>query len=104
MTKLDITKTNDAVDELLAVTTNPRHRFLLETYHRHRFLEMAGRYSEIFAPEMTVANPVYHFNALGINATLSTSRSSTQKASRSRFRIISSPRSRLPPSKLLEQR
>ncbi|MFM2301671.1 MAG: hypothetical protein RLZZ84_1407 [Pseudomonadota bacterium] len=70
MTKLDITKTNDAVDALLAVTTNPRHRFLLETYHRHRFLEMAGRYAEIFAPEMTVANPVYHFNALGITATL----------------------------------
>lgn len=70
MTKLDITKTNDAVDALLAVTTNPRHRFLLETYHRHRFLEMAGRYPEIFDPAMTVANPVYHFNALGITATL----------------------------------
>ena len=70
MTKLDITKTNDAVDALLAVTTNPRHRFLLETYHRHRFLEMAGRYAEIFDPAMTVANPVYHFNALGIAATL----------------------------------
>lgn len=70
MTKLDITRTNDAVDELLAVTTNPRHRFLLETYHRHRFLEMAGRYAEIFDPAMTVANPVYHFNALGITATL----------------------------------
>ncbi len=56
---------------ILAVTTNPRHRFLLETYQRHRFLEMAGRYGKIFAPEMTVANPVYHFNALGIVATLS---------------------------------
>jgi hypothetical protein len=70
MPKLDVRRTNDAVDRLLAVTANPRHRFMLETYHRHRFLEMAGRYAEIFAPDMTVENPVYHFNALGIAATL----------------------------------
>jgi len=53
-TKFDITRTNDAIDRLLAVTTNPRHRFLLQTFYRHRFLEIAGRYEEIFAPDMTV--------------------------------------------------
>jgi hypothetical protein len=70
MAKLDITKTNVAVERLLQVTENPRHRFMLMAYCRHRFLEIAGRYEEIFVPEMTVENPVYHFRALGINATL----------------------------------
>lgn len=69
-TKFDITRTNDAIDKLMLVTQNPRHRFLLQTYYRHRFLEIAGRYQEIFVPEMTVARPVYHFKALGIVATL----------------------------------
>ena len=53
-----------------ATTTNPRHRFLLQAYYRHRFLEVAGRYGEIFAPEMMVANPVYHFHAGGTPADL----------------------------------
>jgi hypothetical protein len=70
MIKLDVTQTNDAVDRLLAVTTNPRHRFMLLAYHRHRFLEIAGRYEEIFAPDMMVAEPVYHFKLAGVNATL----------------------------------
>jgi hypothetical protein len=70
MAKLDVTTTNDAIDRLLEVTENPRHRFLLMAYHRHRFLEIAGRYEEIFVPEMTVDEPVYHFKALGITATL----------------------------------
>ncbi|MGJ7508654.1 hypothetical protein [Variovorax sp. GT1P44] len=67
---LDVRKTNRAIDELLKVTTNPRHRFMLEAYHRHRFLEIAGRYEEIFAPDMTVANPTYHFEVAGNSATL----------------------------------
>jgi hypothetical protein len=65
-TKFDITKLNDAIDRLLAVTTNPRHRFLLQAFYRHRFLEVAGRYQEIFAPDMTVETPVYNFNYSGI--------------------------------------
>jgi hypothetical protein len=60
--ELDITKTNIAVERLLEATENPRHRFLLDSYNRHRYLEMAGRYKEIFAPDMTVDHPVYHFN------------------------------------------
>lgn len=66
----DITRTNRAVDELLATTTKPRHRYLLQAYYRHRFLEIAGRYEEIFAPEMMVSVPVYNFKYSGIDARL----------------------------------
>lgn len=59
-----------AIERLLAVTENPRHRFLLRAYYRHRYLEIAGCYEEIFAPEMMVEHPVYHFDAVGINTTL----------------------------------
>ena len=52
MPKYDITQLNVAVDKLLAVTTNRRHRFMLQAYSRHRYLEVAGRYEEIFAPDM----------------------------------------------------
>jgi hypothetical protein len=31
---------------------------------------MAGRWQEIFAPEMTVEHPVYHFNVFGIDTVL----------------------------------
>jgi len=65
MPTYDITQTNIAVERLLEQTDNPRHRFLLHSYNRHRYLEMAGRYKEIFAPEMTVDHPVYHFNLFG---------------------------------------
>ncbi len=68
--KLDITKLNVAIDELLKVTQNPRHRFMLQSYYRHRFLEVAGRYQEIFAPDMTVESPVYHWNYSGLVTTL----------------------------------
>ncbi len=70
MIKHDITKTNIAIERLLETTTNPRHRFLLMAYHRHRFLEIAGRYEEIFAPEMMNPNPAYHVHAGGNNVTL----------------------------------
>ncbi|MFD4693250.1 hypothetical protein [Streptomyces sp. NPDC058463] len=70
MDRLDITKTNDEIDRLMKVTENPRHRFLLTAYYRHRYLEIAGRYEEIFAPEMTVESPVYHFNYAGVSARL----------------------------------
>jgi len=63
--QLDITQTNKAVQELIEVTENPRHRYLLQAYDRHRNLEHAGRFEEIFAPEMTVEHPVYRFNMIG---------------------------------------
>src|SRR5215469_10943228 len=61
MPKFDITKLNVAIDQLLETTQNPRHRFMLQAYARHRALELAGRFEEIFAPEMMSMNPVYHF-------------------------------------------
>lgn len=70
MPKYDITKLNVAIDKLLDTTTNPRHRFLLQAYSRHRYLEVAGRYGEIFAPEMMNPNPAYHVHAGGSNVTL----------------------------------
>lgn len=63
--QLDIRRTNIAVQELIEVTENPRHRHLLEAYDRHRNLEHAGRFEEIFAPEMTVERPIYRFNMIG---------------------------------------
>jgi hypothetical protein len=62
---LDVTTLNAAVDRLLEKTTDPRHRFLLSAYAHHRLLEVAGRYKEIFSPEMTVPEPVYHFDLMG---------------------------------------
>lgn len=65
MAHFDITQTNVAVERLLEVTENPRHRYLLAAYGRHRYLEMAGRYEEIFTPEMTVEHPVYRLSMIG---------------------------------------
>src|SRR5262249_16611723 len=70
MSKHDITKTNEAVRDLIVKTNDPRHRFLLMAYDRHRNLEMAGRYEEIFAPDMMVARPTYHIHAHGLHVTL----------------------------------
>src|ERR1700736_3921893 len=70
MSRFDITQTNVAVERLIETTTNPRHLYLLHAYNRHRYLEMAGRFEDIFAPDMTVEKPVYHFNVLGMTTTL----------------------------------
>lgn len=70
MSRFDITQTNRAVERLIETTDNPRHLYLLHAYNRHRYLEMAGRYEEIFAPDMTVEKPVYHFNMLDRSFTL----------------------------------
>jgi hypothetical protein len=70
MKNLDITRLNVAVDRLLYVTDNPRHRFLLMAYARHRALEVAGRYEEIFAPEMMSPQAVYHITAAGNDVVL----------------------------------
>ena len=68
--RFDIRQTNAAVERLIETTDNPRHLYLLHAYNRHRYLEMAGHFEEIFAPEMTVDKPVYHFNMLGMTTTL----------------------------------
>jgi hypothetical protein len=70
MSRFDITKVNAAVERLIEATENPRHLYLLHAYNRHRYLELAGRFEEIFTPEMTVEKPVYHFNMLDMTTTL----------------------------------
>jgi hypothetical protein len=70
MLNLDITKSNIGIDKLLAVTTNPRHRYILMNYSRHRYLEFSGRYDEVLAEDMTVETPVYNLHALGFNTTI----------------------------------
>jgi hypothetical protein len=71
MLNLDITKSNAGIDRLLAITTNPRHQYILMNYSRHRYLEFSGRYDEVLAADMIVDNPVYNLHALGFNATIS---------------------------------
>ncbi len=58
---LDITEQNRAVERVLEATENPRHRYLLQAYLRHRYLESAGRWPEILEPGLTVEHPVYRF-------------------------------------------
>ena len=70
MNRFDITQTNVAVERLIETTENPRHLYLLHAYNRHRYLEMAGRFEEIFTPEMMVERPVYRFNILDTTTTL----------------------------------
>jgi hypothetical protein len=70
MNRFDITQINAAVERLIETTENPRHLYLLHAYNRHRYLELAGRWEEIFTPEMTVEHPVYRFNLLDTVTTL----------------------------------
>jgi hypothetical protein len=65
ITRLDITQTNVAVRRLIERTKDPRHRYILQSYDRHRNLEHAGRFEEIFEPHMMVEHPVYRFNMFG---------------------------------------
>jgi hypothetical protein len=65
MDKLDPTTTTLAIDRLLEVTEEPRHRQILENYRRHALLEVSGRWREILEPEMTVEHPVYRINGGG---------------------------------------
>lgn len=70
MPKFDITQSNIGIDKLLAVTTNPRHRYILMSYSRHRYLEFSGRYDEVLADDMMVETPMYNLHALGFNTTI----------------------------------
>jgi hypothetical protein len=70
MVKYDVTKLNVAIDRLLMATQNSRHRFLLQAYSRHRYLEVAGRYEELFASDMMAPTPCYHLQAGRMNVRL----------------------------------
>ncbi len=63
----DITKGNMAIDRLLEVTTNPRHRYMLMSYARHRLLEFSGHYEDVLADDMMNDRPVYNFQAFGLD-------------------------------------
>ncbi len=65
MSRLDITTLNVAVERVLEHTSNPRHRYLLQSYIRHRYLETAGRWEEILDPALTTEHPFYRFSLLG---------------------------------------
>lgn len=59
----DITKTAEAAEKLLKrPEITPHQKRILENYRRHVLLEVAGRWPEIFVPEMTVEDPVYVVN------------------------------------------
>lgn len=62
--QLDIAKQNVAVEKVLNVTVNPRHRYMLQAYLRHRYLESAGRWEEILDSALTVAHPYYRFDMI----------------------------------------
>ena len=59
MSELALRRMFDTTDELLAGTSNPRHRRILINWRRHACLEIMGRYQELLAPDMTVPHPVY---------------------------------------------
>ena len=64
ISRLDITRQNAAVEQVLESTENPRHRYLLQSYLRHRYLESAGRWQEILDPALTVDHPYYRFSLI----------------------------------------
>lgn len=70
MPNLDLFNYPRAVDQQLAITSNPRHRYLLQAYSRHLLLEFSGRYEEVLADDMMVETPVYNLHALGFNTTI----------------------------------
>lgn len=70
MLNLDITKCNIAIDKLLEVTTNRRHRYILMSYARHRHLEFSGNYEAVLTDEMMADHPIYTIRALGIDLTI----------------------------------
>lgn len=49
----------DDIDVLIESTADPVHRAILVNYRRHGLLEVAGRYDELLAPDMTVRHPHY---------------------------------------------
>ena len=68
--KTDITKCNAGIDKLLETTTNPRHRYILMSYARHRHLEFSGQYEACLADDMMNDHPIYTIRALGVDTTI----------------------------------
>jgi hypothetical protein len=68
--KLDVTNLPREFDKMIAASSNPRHRQMLEVTRRHYILEFCGRMNEIFAPDMMVEDPVYYLNLDDSSTTL----------------------------------
>lgn len=66
----DITNINVAIDRLLETTANPRHRYILMSYARHRALEFSGHYDDVVADDMMNPHPIYTIRALGCDLTI----------------------------------
>jgi hypothetical protein len=47
------------IDAALARETDPHRRAILKNHRYHVILEVCGRYAEIFAPDLTIAEPRY---------------------------------------------
>ncbi|MDG5493283.1 hypothetical protein [Niveispirillum sp. BGYR6] len=52
-----------AADNALKRLENPRHRAIVANYRLHAMLEVAGRWPEIFVPELTVEDPFYRVSS-----------------------------------------
>jgi hypothetical protein len=67
MGRKDPAVTISAADRLLETAGNPLHRQILENYRRHAILEVTGNWEDIFAADMTVAEPAYTFDVTGLD-------------------------------------
>ncbi|MDF8333810.1 hypothetical protein [Novosphingobium cyanobacteriorum] len=55
----DLKQLTLAADTALQRLQDPHHRRIVENYRLHAMLEVSGRWSEIFTPELTVEHPFY---------------------------------------------
>jgi hypothetical protein len=62
MQRYDPSTYHDTLDESIARTTDEHHLAILKNFRRHSLLEAAGRWPDIFTPELTVAEPVYRLS------------------------------------------
>jgi hypothetical protein len=58
------------LEKQLENVDDPRHRAILKNYRRHGLLEVAGRYEELLAPDMTVEHPHYRLHEGGQSVVL----------------------------------
>jgi len=63
--KYDIRKLTLAADTLIPQLKSQRHRAILQNYRKHAMLEVSGRFSEIFTPELCTDNPSYRVAMAG---------------------------------------
>ncbi|MEV0616586.1 hypothetical protein AB0I81_24940 [Nonomuraea sp. NPDC050404] len=70
MAKADLTNIPRALDALIRGSREPLRRRIAEVVRRHYLLELTGRLSELFAPDMMVEEPVYFLNLDGASVTL----------------------------------